>query len=290
LKEEIEMLLKKSIQEYEKYLKNTGKSPKTVKGYIYELTAFNDYLVKKKNMPAAVEDITTKAINDYVLFLLTDKNYAPYSRRRIVIILKAYFTYAYNEELIKDKLSEKILSVKTPKKERKYLTVEEVQEFISNVENRLIRLAIETLYYTGMRISECCNLKMEDVDMRNKVIHIVNGKGGKDRPIPICNKLYDIFTDYITNWRIDSELFFATEKTGALAVPTVEHTVAAVRKELGWKGITPHTFRHSFASSLVEKDVNLLKISKLLGHSSLKTTQIYIHTNISQLADAVNLL
>lgn len=284
------MLLKKSIQEYEKYLKNTGKSPKTVKGYIYELTAFNDYLVKKKNMPAAVEDITTKAINDYVLFLLTDKNYAPYSRRRIVIILKAYFTYAYNEELIKDKLSEKILSVKTPKKERKYLTVEEVQEFISNVENRLIRLAIETLYYTGMRISECCNLKMEDVDMRNKVIHIVNGKGGKDRPIPICNKLYDIFTDYITNWRIDSELFFATEKTGALAVPTVEHTVAAVRKELGWKGITPHTFRHSFASSLVEKDVNLLKISKLLGHSSLKTTQIYIHTNISQLADAVNLL
>lgn len=284
------MILKKSLQEYENYLKNTGKSPKTIKGYIYELTAFNEYLVKKTNMPAGVGDIAPKAINDYVLYLLTDKEYAPYSRRRIVIILKAYFTYAYNEELTKDKLSEKILSVKTPKKERKFLTVEEVQEFLANVENRLIRLAIETLYYTGMRISECCNLRMEDVDMRNRIIHIVNGKGGKDRPIPICNKLYDIFSDYITNWRIDSELFFATEKTGALAVPTVEHTVAAVRKELGWKGITPHTFRHSFASSLVEKDVNLLKISKLLGHSSLKTTQIYIHTNISQLADAVNLL
>lgn len=284
------MLLKKSIQEYEKYLKNTGKSPKTVKGYIYELTVFKEHLVKKTNMPIAVEDITTKAINDYVLYLLTDKNYAPYSRRRIVIILKAYFTYAYNEELTKDKLSEKILSVKTPKKERKFLTLEEVQEFLSNVENRLIRLAIGTIYYTGMRISECCNLKMEDVDMRNKVIHVVNGKGGKDRPIPICDKLYDIFTDYISNWRIESEWFFATEKTGALAVPTVEHTVAAVRNELGWKNVTPHTFRHSFASSLVEKDVNLLKISKLLGHSSLKTTQIYIHTNISQLADAVNLL
>ncbi len=284
------MLLKKSIQEYENYLKNTGKSPKTVKGYTYELTAFNDYLVKKSNMPATVEDIAPKAINDYVLYLLTEKNYAPYSRRRIVIILKAYFTYAYNEELTKDKLSEKILSVKTPKKERKFLTVDEVQEFLSNVENRLIRLAVETLYYTGMRISECCNLKIEDVDMRNKVIHVVNGKGGKDRPIPICNKLYHILTDYISNWRIESEWFFATEKTGALAVPTVEHTVAAVRKELGWKGVTPHTFRHSFASSLVEKDVNLLKISKLLGHSSLKTTQIYIHTNLSQLADAVNLL
>jgi integrase/recombinase XerD len=128
-----------------------------------------------------------------------------------------------------------------------------VQEFLSNVENRLIRLAIETLYYTGMRISECCNLKIGDVDMRNKVIHVVNGKGGKDRPIPICNKLYDILTDYISNWRIDSEWFFATEKTGALAVPTVEHTVAAVRKELGWKGVTPHTFRHSFASSPCRK-------------------------------------
>jgi site-specific recombinase XerD len=284
------MLLKKSIQEYEKYLKNTGKSPKTVKGYIYELTAFNEYLVKKSNMPATVEDITPKAINDYVLYLLTEKKYAPYSRRRIVIILKAYFTYAYNEGLTRDKLSEKILSVKTPKKERKFLTVEEVQEFLSNVENRLIRVAVETMYYTGMRVSECCNLKLVDVDMRNRIIHVVNGKGGKDRPIPICNKLYDIFTDYISNWRIDSDWFFATEKTGALAVPTVEHTVAAVRKEMGWKGITPHTFRHSFASSLVEKDVNLLKISKLLGHSSLKTTQIYIHTNISQLADAVNLL
>ena len=284
------MILKKSLQEYENYLKNTGKSPKTIKGYIYELTAFNDYLVKKLNMPAAVEDITPKAINDYVLYLLTDKEYAPYSRRRIVIILKAYFTYAYNEGLTRDKLSEKILSVKTPKKERKFLTVDEVQEFLTNVENRLIRLAIETLYYTGMRISECCNLKIEDVDMRNRIIHVVNGKGGKDRPIPICNKLYELFTDYISTWRIDSELFFSTEKTGALAVPTVEHTVASVRNELGWKNVTPHTFRHSFASSLVEKDVNLLKISKLLGHSSLKTTQIYIHTNISQLADAVNLL
>lgn len=284
------MLLKKSIQEYENYLKNTGKSPKTIKGYTYELTAFNDYLVKKSNMPATVEDMTSKIINDYILYLLTDKNYAPGSRRRIVIILKAYFTYAYSENITKDKLSDKILSVKTPKKERKYLTAEEVKEFLFNVENRLIRLAIESLYFTGMRISECCNLKMEDVDMRNRIIHVVNGKGGKDRPIPICNKLYDLFTDYISNWRIESELFFASGKTGALAVPTIEHTVAAVRNKLGWKNVTPHTFRHSFASSLVEKDVNLLKISKLLGHSSLKTTQIYIHTNISQLADAVNLL
>ena len=284
------MLLKKSIQEYVNYLINTGKSPKTIKGYVYELTAFNDYLVKKINMPAIVEDTTVKSINDYTLYLLTDKHYAPYSRRRIVIIQKAYFTYAYNEGITKEKLSEKILSVKTPHKERKFLTAEEVQEFISHVENRLISFALETLYYTGMRISECCNLKMEDVDMKNRIIHVVNGKGGKDRPIPICNKLYDLFTDYITNWRIDSELFFSTEKTGALAVSTVEHTVAKVREQLGWKHITPHTFRHAFASSLVEKNVNLLKISKLLGHSSLRTTQIYIHTNISQLADAVNLL
>jgi integrase len=140
-------------------------------------------------MSASVEDITPKVINDYTLYLLTDKNYAPYSRRRIVIILKAYFTYAYNEELTKDKLSEKILSVKTPRKERKFLTVEEVQEFLSNVENRLIRLAITTMYYTGMRVSECCNLKMEDVDMRNRIIHVVNGKGGKDRPIPMIFQL-----------------------------------------------------------------------------------------------------
>lgn len=284
------MLLRKSMQEYENYLKNTGKSPKTIKGYIYELTAFNNYLVRKINMPVIVQDITAKIINDYSLYLLTDKNYAPSSRRRIVIIQKAYFTYAYNEGITEGKLSMKILSVKMPHKERKYLTAEEVQEFLVNVENKLIRTAIETLYYTGMRISECCNLKLEDVDMRNKIIHVVNGKGGKDRSIPICNKLYDIFIDYINNWRIDSDSFFVTEKTGALGVSTVEHTVAKVRDKLGWKHITPHTFRHSFASSLVEKDVNLLKISKLLGHSDLKTTQIYIHTNISQLADAVNLL
>ena len=284
------MLLKKSIQEYENYLKNTGKSPRTIKGYVYELTAFNDYLVRKTNMPAIVENITAKIINDYTLYLLTDKNYAPYSRRRIVIIQKAYFTYAYSEGMTEDKLSEKILSVKVPNKERKFLTAEEVQEFIGKVDNRLIRFALVTLYYTGMRISECCNLKMEDVDMRNRILHVVNGKGAKDRPIPICNKLYDLFTDYIANWRIDSDLFFSTGKTGVLAISTVEHTVAKVRDKLGWKNVTPHTFRHSFASSLVEKDVNLLKISKLLGHSSLKTTQIYIHTNISQLADAVNLL
>ena len=119
-------------------------------------------------------------------------------------------------------------------------------------------------------------------------IHVRNGKGRKSRRIPICNTLREKLLDYL-EWRVpDADQFFATKKTGKLSLATVQSTIKETRERLGCsKKITAHVFRHSFASELVKKDVNIVSISRLLGHSNLKTTSVYTHVAQDQLVDAV---
>lgn len=169
------------------------------------------------------------------------------------------------------------------------MSEEEVSQFVAAIQHRLIQLAVQTLYFTGMRISECLHLQVADVDLEGNVIYVVNGKGSKDRKIPINSKLKELLIDYKDNWRVESEFFFATRISGTLSVTSVARVLRETTEALGWKKkVTAHILRHSFASKLVKNNVHLVKISKLLGHSSLKTTSIYVHSNLEDLQDAVN--
>lgn len=161
------------------------------------------------------------------------------------------------------------------------------------IDHDLIQLVVLVLYLTGLRISECLSLTTDTVDLDQKVIHVVAGKGNKDRLIPISDKLLPLLQHYLEHERpdTDSNLFFCTKKTGKLSDVYVNRVLADAVKKLGWKKkVTAHILRHSFASQLVKKDVNLVQIQKLLGHSSLKVTSIYTHSNLEQLSVAVNCL
>lgn len=226
-------------------------------------------------------------------YLKEDRNLSPASRSRNLYTLRSFYNFACKKDLCQQNIATKLEPIKLRQKERVYLTSEEVDELVNAIDHPLVKIVVQTLYYTGMRISECLDLKIEDLDFKDNIIHIKRGKGNKDRDIPISHKLKGILEEYWNTERkyINSPYFFATSKTGRLSSVYVNTVLHQTTEKLHWtKRVTAHTLRHSFASNLVKNEVSLVNIQKLLGHSNLKITSIYTHTNMDELSKAVNSL
>ncbi|QGU95845.1 tyrosine-type recombinase/integrase [Clostridium bovifaecis] len=286
------MLLNDVIERFKKYLVTTDKSKETVRSYGVDLSNFEQFLEEKYNCPLYLDEIQVEDIEDY-LYHLKKKNLQTASRSRNLYTLRSFWNYAYKNKLCKWNLAMAVEPIKIQKKERTYLSTEEVEKLIEEIDHSLIKLVVQTLYYTGLRINECLNLKIDDVDLDNKVIHVIEGKGNKNRDIPINQHLLILFENYINNERIyvGSNYFFATKKSGKLSAPYVNSVLRDTVTRLGWKKhVTAHILRHSFASNLIKKGVNLVYVQKLLGHSNLKVTSIYTHANMEDLDKSINVL
>ncbi|MBU3101788.1 tyrosine-type recombinase/integrase [Clostridium sp. DSM 17811] len=147
-----------------------------------------------------------------------------------------------------------------------------------------------TFYNIGLRISELTNLKMEDVDLKDKVIHVI-GKGQKYRKIPISNKLYTILIEYLDNRKSSSNYFFVTRVTAKVSNQYINLCLKeAVKKAEINKDISCHSLRHSFASNLLLKGATIQDVRELMGHADVKTTSIYLHSIAENLRSSVNLL
>lgn len=287
------MLLTNAIQSFLHYLSSIDRSEETIIGYRKDLVFFTRFLEQKYNCESYIDEITANDIEEYLTYLKEERNYSPASRVRNLHTLRSFFAYAHNKELVVRNIALSVEKIKVQQKERSYLSEEEVEQLIKAIDHDLIRLVVTVLYMTGLRISECLNLTIDDVNLEKRVIHVVAGKGNKDRLIPISNRLLPLLEDYVRYKRPDtgSVLFFCTKKTGMLSPVYVNRGIALAVQKLGWKKkVTAHILRHSFASQLVKKDVNLVQIQKLLGHSSLNVTSIYTHTNLEQLSEAINTL
>ena len=165
-------------------------------------------------------------------------------------------------------------------------------ELVAAIEQPVIKTVVHAMFYTGGRISEMIHLTLEDVDLEGRVLHIIDGKGGKDRDVPINDKLHQILTHYLGHIRdAHSNRFFALTRTGKVSASYINHWIHTAVEELGWdKDISAHVLRHSFGSNLLEKGASVVSIQKLLGHSSLRVTSRYLHQDTDKLTEAVNLL
>ncbi|MCM1990265.1 tyrosine-type recombinase/integrase [Oceanirhabdus seepicola] len=286
------MLLHKVIEKFIHNLITTDKSKETIKSYTTDLSTFENFIYAKYNCPMYITDLEVPDIEDY-LYSLKLKNLSTASRSRHLYTLRSLWNYAYKNKLCKWNIAMGVEPIKIQKKERTYLSAEEVNELIGAIDHTLINLVIQTLFYTGMRISECLNLQIANVNFENKTIHVIAGKGNKNRNIPINDHLLILLKDYLNNDRpeIDSNYFFATKRSGKLSSAYVNRILNETVKNLGWnKHVTPHILRHSFASNLIKNGVNLVHVQKLLGHSNLKVTSIYTHANFDELGESVNTL
>lgn len=287
------MLMIEAMEKYEEHLEFRNLSPNTINGYMKELMYLRRHLEEERNSSIYVDEI---ALEDLEEFISTKKDtgVAISSINRSISIVKGFYKYLETRDIVKLNPTRKLETyreVNRPK--RDVLTEEEIDILIENIDDEIIKYVVFTIANTGLRISELTNLKLQDVDMEDKVIYVINGKGGKNRVIPINSKLYEILDDYLKNIRpdVDSDYFFAKKKTGRLSRQWTNTKIKEAVENLGWdKDITSHNLRHSFATNLIGNDVNIVSVQKLLGHSDLRTTSVYLHQSLDDLKDAVNSL
>lgn len=292
------MLYQNVLEDFIKHLEITDKSEQTIIGYKKELNYFNNFLVNKYNCPIYLSDILLEDIEDYLQYKKIN-NHAPCSRNRALYVLRSFYKYSIKRNLCKRNLCKSNLAnliepVKVKQKERNFLTEEEFQRLITAIDKPVIKTLVQTMYYTGGRISEIINLKIKDVDLENKIIYIIDGKGGKDRKIPINNKLLKILKNYKSNIRVVdkySNNFFTNKRSGLVSASYVNKIIkeASITSNIN-KKISAHTLRHSFGTNLLNKGASLVSIQKLLGHSNLSITSIYLHQDINTLDNTINLL
>lgn len=259
---------------------------KTVKAYRIDLTQFIDYV------SAYDEPISKDSLTSYLAALHT--TYQPKTTKRKIASLKAFFHYLEYEDLLEYNPFNKMrISYREPKRLPKTIPAGTIQLFLNTIyqnyqqtsspyQKRCIlrdTAVIELLFATGMRISELCNLKYPDIDMENYSVRIW-GKGAKERMIQIQNsEVISALTSYMDAFQKEiaqSGWLFVNRLDSRLSEQSVRLMINKYVTQAGISmHITPHMFRHSFATLLLEADVDIRYIQNMLGHSSITTTEIY---------------
>ena len=261
------------LKQLESELRLRGFSNETIRTYTFYNKKFLDFIKKHP------KNVSEKDVKLYLSNLI-EKG----ASNSTIALVKSALLFLYSEML------DKKFNIKTPKIPKKVpvvLTREEVRKLIDSVSNKKHKLILELLYSTGMRLSECVNLKVRDIEFDEGVIWVRKGKGSKDRIIILSKKLSDDLKSFVSNSEGDSFVFKG--KSGNLSKRAVQKIVGNSAKRAGIsKKVSPHTLRHSFATHLLESGVDIRKIQVLLGHSNLSTTQIYTSVSKSELKKIKN--
>jgi site-specific recombinase XerD len=213
--------------------------------------------------------------------MLTDGNHKPGSVKMGYYALKFLFDNIYKKQWAKEYLPTPKIAKTLPL----VLSKEEVFEALAAINNFKHRTLIMFIYSTGARVSECINIKISDIDSKRKQVNISEGKGLKQRFVPLSSLLLSTLRRYYKQYRPQYYLFEGAGGKGThLGVTAVREICKKARYGTPHikKLYTPHTFRHSFATHLLEQGTNLLVIQRLMGHSDLSNTLKYLH--VQQLA------
>ncbi|MEW9702597.1 tyrosine-type recombinase/integrase [Paenibacillus sp. SI8] len=286
------MVLLEAIGQFEKYQTSIDRSEKTIEAYRNDLLFFVKYLVDAYNCTPYLTDVTSEDIEDYFFYLKKERGYSPASLKRKLAVFRTFYNFCNKKKYCNTNAAVHVETIKQEHREKEFLTSGEVLQLVDAIDHQLMKKVVLTLYYTGLRISECINLTLEEIDFKHNTIKIY-GKGKKERIVPLNLKLKEILLHYIENERPYSKTnnLFCTAASGGVSDSYVNKLIKTAVDKLGWnKEVTCHTFRHSFASNLVKKNVNVVQIQKLLGHTSLSTTTVYTHTKLDDLTSAVNQL
>ncbi|MDD1725197.1 MAG: tyrosine-type recombinase/integrase, partial [Methanospirillum sp.] len=194
---------------------------------------------------------------------------------RILSSLSSFYRFLMIQEVIDTNPVPRIDRPKVKDKELRYLKHSQVMRLLNSITDQRDRLMIRIIYATGVRVSELCSMNIEDIDFDDRMIR-VSGKGGKIRMVFIDDDTLDEI-GLLTGNRLSGPLFF-----GHNGNHLSTRTVQLVFKKYAPPGITPHKIRHSYASELYRRSRNLRVVQENLGHASIKTTEIYLHTDVDE--------
>ncbi|MEM0360237.1 MAG: tyrosine-type recombinase/integrase [Candidatus Diapherotrites archaeon] len=260
------------LAKFENELSVAGYSKRTIEMYRYYVEEFLDF----SNKPP---ESTSR--EDIIAFLAkkSSENAKGTTLALIYAALKFFFHSHLKQKIMDD--------IKRPKKAKKLpavMTKEEVYAIINAAKTPQSRLLLKLLYSSGLRVSEATNLKITNLDLNEKTAVVRGGKGNKDRMVILSEEWINEFKKFLENRKNKSEFVFCKKNGQPISADTVQRIVRKCRKKAKiQKNITPHSFRHSFATHLLESGENIRKIQELLGHSSLSTTQIYTTISTEEL-------
>lgn len=236
------------------------------------------------------------------LYFIQKFNYKKTTLARKIASIRTFYKYLYRERLVDTNPTTNLSAPKRPKSLPKFLTTEEVEKIMNGIKidtpagyrNRTI---LELLWATGMRISELSGLNFGDLNLENNEITVF-GKGAKERIVLISDKAKEYLESYINTARplvakgfplepiTDSTPVFINNTGYRLQNKTVRNVINSVVESIELpKHVTPHMFRHSFATHLIENGADLRVVQELLGHTSISNTQIYTHVSTKHLQD-----
>ena len=262
--------------------------------------------VAGKIQPPTLTDLICKADADLLrgfLSHLSEQSYSPATMARKIATLRSFYKWALRRNLVK---SNPMTLIRTPRQAKRLpraITVEQIERLLSAPDDNDVlgardRAMLETLYSTGIRVSELVDLNIEDLDEPGEALR-VRGKGKKERLVPLGSHALAAIRRYLQILRSDGRLgeaansgrhstpLFVNKHGGRLSSRSVRRKLDKYLREVGLDpSISPHTLRHSFATHLLDNGADLRSVQELLGHQSLSTTQTYTHLTTQRLRNA----
>lgn len=279
------------VEQYYRYLKlERSLSENTQDAYLTDLDKLLSFLTLEN---VYVLDVTLADLEQFAAGL-HDIGIHARSQARIISGVKSFFNFLLLSNYLEDDPSELLEGPKIGFRLPEVLSLEEIDELISTIdlskkEGQRNRAILETLYSCGLRVTELCTLKISDLYFEEGFIK-VEGKGSKQRLVPISPKaikeieLYFIDRNLMTIKKGHEDFLFLSKRGTHISRIMVFHIIKELAEQVGiTKNVSPHTFRHSFATHLLEGGANLRAIQSMLGHESIAATEIYTHTDRNML-------
>lgn len=278
--------MKKSpVERFRQYLiLEKSLSVKTAEAYLHDVGLLDEFLGEKK-----LEDVEVADLQNFAKYLQKDKEVEATSQARILSGVRAFYRFLVLEGTLETNPAQLIDTPKLARKLPTVLSVPEVEAIINAVdlslpEGHRNRAMIEVLYSCGLRVSELIALQLSCLFFDEGYIRVI-GKGNKERIVPIGSTAQKAIRLYVEGYRMslkikkgDADIVFLNRRGGRLSRVMVFHIVKELAEKAGiTKDISPHTFRHSFATHLVEGGADLRAVQEMLGHESITTTEIYTH-------------
>ncbi len=286
-----------AIKDYKSYLKiERGLSLNSIVSYENDTLSLKNYILDNKIKESPIE-CTPDTLNSFIYN--SSKKNSPRSQARKISGLKSFFKFLVFEGYLKSSPMSNIESPKLGRKLPDILNVEEISQMISSINikekfGQRNKTIIEILYGTGIRVSELIELKISNIFFKENLIRVL-GKGDKERFVPIGLKAKKSIIDYINNDRkyqkieeSSNDILILSKYGKKITRHMIFTLIKNISKKSGiTKKISPHTFRHSFASHLLKNGADLRTIQLILGHENITTTEIYTHLDSKHLLNVM---
>jgi len=279
------------LKSYRNYLRMRNYSPRTLNSYEQVIKHFAYYVWLRRHTDVTKlviywkdfenarldtdVEVTPVIITDFLSFVSTMQTYKPKTFHRIISTLSSFYRFLYTQGAVTSNPLTGIDRPRIKQQEVKYLKHNQVLRLLDSIEDLRDKLIVRTIYATGVRVSELCNMNVEDIDFDEHTIRI-RGKGDKIRTVFVDDDTLGDILRFIGT-RIVGPVFVGQQGKN-ISSRAIQH----IFKNYAPSGITPHKIRHSYASELYKRSKNLRVVQENLGHTSIKTTEIYLHTDIDE--------